>query len=117
MRQSEPNDQVPSPPSENEGAISSVEVAEAEVMVINEAGLHLRVAMRIVEVATKLAAAIEVHTEETRANAKSMLDLLALAAGPGTKLRFAASGREAADSLKRLLASLSPEEFEVLAAG
>lgn len=107
MRGSEPNEPIPSP-------IHELSIAEAEVLVINEAGLHLRVAMRIVEVATKLAEAIEIRTEEACANAKSMLDLMTLAAGPGTKLRFAVTGQQASESLRRLLASLSPEEFEVL---
>ena len=72
--------------------------------------LHARPAGAFVRAAASFAAAIEVQANGRRANAKSILEILALGADGGTELAISASGDDAAEAvadLRRLVAGLS----------
>jgi phosphotransferase system HPr (HPr) family protein len=72
--------------------------------------LHARPAGAFVRAAASFAATIEVEANGRRANAKSILEILALGADGGTELAISASGEDAAEAvadLARLVAGLS----------
>jgi phosphotransferase system HPr (HPr) family protein len=72
--------------------------------------LHARPAGAFVRAAASFAATIEVEANGRRANAKSILEILALGADGGTELAISASGDDAAEAvadLARLIAGLS----------
>ncbi|MDX6455283.1 MAG: phosphocarrier protein HPr [Gaiellaceae bacterium] len=72
--------------------------------------LHARPAGAFVRAAASFAATIEVEANGRRANAKSILEILALGADGGTELAISASGDDAAEAvadLARLIAELS----------
>ena len=72
------------------------------VRVLNEQGLHARPAARLAQEAQKFACDISLALGEERVDAKSILDILTLAAGHGSELELRAAGPEARDALAHL---------------
>ncbi len=65
--------------------------------------LHARPAGAFVRAAASFAATIEVQANGRRANAKSILEILALGADGGTELAISASGDDAAEAVADLV--------------
>ena len=78
------------------------EVQEKVIRVGNSLGLHARPAGKISQEAQRYAASITVHSGGMEADAKSILDLLTLAAPQGTELRLRAQGSDAAEAVSAL---------------
>lgn len=66
--------------------------------------LHARPAGDLVREAARFSAAVFVSANGKQANAKSILDVLALGAEGGTELSISASGPDAAEAVERLAA-------------
>ena len=66
--------------------------------------LHARPAARFVRTAMTFEASIAVAAGDREANAKSILEILALGAEAGTELRITGSGADAAEAVDRLAA-------------
>ncbi|MCX6900473.1 MAG: HPr family phosphocarrier protein [Verrucomicrobia bacterium] len=73
-----------------------------EVVVINKQGIHARPAALFVKTATKFRADIGIEKEGEVVNGKSIIGLLMLAAGEGTKLTLTAQGQDAEKALAEL---------------
>jgi phosphocarrier protein len=78
------------------------DVHERIIRVGNSLGLHARPAGKISQEAQRYASSITVHSSDTEADAKSILDLLTLAAPQGTELRLRAQGPDAAQAITSL---------------
>ena len=73
------------------------------VRVANEQGLHARPAAKLAQEAQKFACDIQVrHDGGQPVDAKSILDILTMAAGQGCELELRAAGPDAAQALGRL---------------
>lgn len=72
------------------------------VRVLNEQGLHARPAAKLAQTAQKFPCAISLSTGGETVDAKSILDILTLAAGHGAELELRASGPEAQVALGEL---------------
>ncbi|MFU2210413.1 HPr family phosphocarrier protein [Solidesulfovibrio sp. C21] len=72
------------------------------VRVLNEQGLHARPAAKLAQEAQKFPCAISLSMGGETVDAKSILDILTLAAGNGTELELRASGPEAEAALVSL---------------
>ena len=70
-------------------------VFEAHVLVSNELGLHARPAALVAQTAQLYAAHVSLHTETQQVDAKSILDILSLAAAKGTMLTIRSQGANA----------------------
>jgi phosphocarrier protein len=68
----------------------------------NRYGLHCRPAVLLVKRLSGFPCTITVENGGTIVNARSILGMLSLAAGPGSKLTFIASGKEAAKALEEV---------------
>lgn len=81
----------------------------ATVKVVNRLGMHARPAMLFAEIAGKFTASITVgHSKSDSVDAKSIMQLMMLAATEGTALTIEADGddaTEAIDELSELVAS------------
>lgn len=77
-------------------------VHERIIRVGNSLGLHARPAGKISQEAQRYASSITVHSSDMEADAKSILDLLSLAAPQGTELRLRAQGPDAAEAVSTL---------------
>ena len=75
-------------------------VAEGTVEIKNKLGLHLRAATLLVKTAGKFSSAITLTRGKDRASARSVIGLMTLGAGIGTKLRVKAEGADAEQALK-----------------
>jgi phosphotransferase system HPr (HPr) family protein len=76
--------------------------AEASAFLPADVDLHARPAGLFVREACRFAAAITVSANGKSANAKSILEVLALGATGGTELALTASGEDAADAVAGL---------------
>lgn len=80
----------------------------AEIVLQNKTGLHARPASQFVTIASKFHSDIFVIKDDKEYNAKSMMGVLSMGAGSGTKLIIKAEGldeKEAVEELERLVHS------------
>lgn len=82
-----------------------------ELTVTNKMGIHARPAAMIVRVANKYGADVIVEKDSEQVNGKSIMGLMMLAAGSGSKLRFTATGQDAEKLLKEMT-DLFARKFE-----
>ena len=73
-----------------------------DLEVINELGLHARVAARIAEIVQKFDCEVVLCKNEIQAEADSVLSLLSLDAPQGTVLKIQARGLQAIEALASL---------------
>jgi phosphocarrier protein len=67
-----------------------------ELIVLNKLGIHARPAAMFVKTANRFDCEIFVEKDGERVNGKSIMGLMMLAAGPGSKLLVFAEGHDAA---------------------
>jgi len=77
------------------GAEEPAGVAQRIVTICNKRGLHARAAARFVKLAWQFDAEVTVRKNGTTVSGRSIMGLMMLAAGPGTAIELAATGREA----------------------
>ena len=73
--------------------------AAKEITVLNRLGLHARPAAMFVKVCNKHKSEIWVEKDGERVNGKSIMGLMMLAAGQGSKLRVSCDGSDAEKAL------------------
>ncbi|HVR42524.1 MAG TPA: HPr family phosphocarrier protein [Thermoanaerobaculia bacterium] len=79
-----------------------------EIEIRNKLGLHARAAAKLVHAAARFKSDIKVRKGSDQVDAKSILGILLLAAGQGTKITVTASGEdetEAVESIESLIDS------------
>ena len=77
-----------------------------ELVVINKLGIHARPAAMFVKTANRFECDVFVEKDGERVNGKSIMGLMMLAAGPGSKLLVFAEGEDAAKAVVELEALL-----------
>lgn len=82
----------------------SPEGVYGEARVHNKFGLHARPAAQLVRLAQQYDSEIILKTPNGKADAKSILDILSLAAGPGMDIQVQASGPDEEHALEAVLA-------------
>jgi len=75
---------------------------EKEVTIVNRLGLHARPAAMFVRIASRHRAEIWVSKEGEEVNGKSIMGLMMLAAGQGSKLRIRCDGPDADKAIEEL---------------
>ena len=73
-----------------------------ELVVQNKMGIHARPAAMVVRITNKYKADVFVEKDDEQVNGKSIMGLMMLAAGKGSKVKFLASGADAAQMLADL---------------
>jgi len=87
--------------------------AQTTVTIANRLGLHARPAMAFVDTANSFSSDITVAKGEQTVDGKSIMQMMMLAAGPGTELTLRASGEDAEqaiEALEKLVAEKFGEE-------
>lgn len=77
-------------------------IKERTFTIKNKLGLHARAANMVVQTASNFASSITVIKDGIEANAKSIMGLLLLAAGKGSKIVVRAEGKDAQEALKEI---------------
>ncbi|MGC2627316.1 MAG: HPr family phosphocarrier protein [Candidatus Udaeobacter sp.] len=81
---------------------SAAQKIEKEVTIVNRLGLHARPAAMFVRIASRHRAEIWVTKEGEEINGKSIMGLMMLAAGQGSKLRIRCDGPDADKAIEEL---------------
>lgn len=85
--------------------------ATKEMTVANKLGIHARPAAMFVKVANRFNCDILVEKDGETVNGKSIMGLMMLAAGPGSKILVEAAGKDATQALMEL-ESLVKRKFD-----
>lgn len=80
-------------------AVETAELAEITVTLTNDIGLHARPAAMVARAMTTLDATVTIHYNNTSADARSVLALMALGARDGDQIRVTATGPQATEAL------------------
>lgn len=75
---------------------------EKEITVLNRLGLHARPAAMFVRISSRYRAEVWVAKEGEEVNGKSIMGLMMLAAGQGSKLRIRCEGPDADKAIEEL---------------
>ena len=78
-----------------------------DFMVANKLGIHARPAAMFVKTANRFACDIFVEKDGEQVNGKSIMGLMMLAAGPGSKLTVHALGHDASQALAEIESLIS----------
>src|ERR1700716_3706554 len=84
-----------------------------EAEIVNKLGLHARAAAKLTQLAAKFAAEVWLSRNGRRVNAKSIMGVMMLAAGKGSRVVIEADGEDAESALAavvRLITELFGEE-------
>jgi phosphocarrier protein len=73
-----------------------------ELVVLNKLGIHARPAAMIVRITNKFKSEVFVEKDEEQVNGKSIMGLMMLAAGSGSKVKFVVTGDDAQQMLAEL---------------
>jgi len=84
------------------GSAAAAQKIEKELTVVNRLGLHARPAAMFVRIASRHRAEIWVAKEGEEVNGKSIMGLMMLAAGQGSKLRIRCDGPDADKAMEEL---------------
>ena len=76
-------------------AAPAVQPLVKELVVQNKMGIHARPAAMIVRITNKFKAEVFVEKDEEQVNGKSIMGLMMLAAGKGSKVKFIVTGDDA----------------------
>ena len=73
-----------------------------EMVVINKLGIHARPAAMFVKTANRFGCDVFVEKDGEKVNGKSIMGLMMLAAGPGSRLTVYAEGSDASQAIREL---------------
>ncbi len=76
--------------------------AQRTVEIVNKRGLHARASAKFVKLAADFEAEVTVTRDGQSVDARSIMGLMMLGAGPGSMLELSAEGREAEAALDAL---------------
>lgn len=83
-------------------ATPAVQPLTKELVVQNKMGIHARPAAMIVRITNKFKSEVFVEKDEEQVNGKSIMGLMMLAAGKGSKVKFIVTGDDAAAMVAEL---------------
>lgn len=85
---------------------------KSSFIVINEKGLHTRPSTELVKCAVNFKSKINLLHQNTIVDAKSLLGILALAAGKGTKINIEATGEDSKQAINAII-KLAGNKFNI----
>lgn len=74
-----------------------------EIEIINKLGLHARASTKLTQTASQFASEIWIERNGRRVNAKSIMGVMMLAAGKGSKITLEANGNDEAPAIDALV--------------
>ena len=83
---------------------------QREVEIVNKLGLHARASAKLTQTASKFAADVWLSRNGRRVNAKSIMGVMMLAAGRGSRIAIETQGADA-DAALAAIAALVDDKF------
>ncbi|MBI4115885.1 MAG: HPr family phosphocarrier protein [Candidatus Omnitrophica bacterium] len=80
-----------------------VPIKKITLIIQNRLGLHARPAALFVQMANRFKSSIEVQKGRTKANGKSIMGIMTLAAGRGSQITIRATGPDAVKAVSELI--------------
>jgi phosphocarrier protein len=80
---------------------------QREVEIVNKLGLHARAAAKLTQLAAKFDCEIFIERAGRKVNAKSIMGVMMLAAGKGTRVQLSTDGTDEAAAIEALAALIS----------
>ena len=80
---------------------------ERTIQIVNKLGLHARAAAKLVTLAAKFKSEIRIRKDSKDVSGKSIMGVMMLAAGKGSRLTFKADGADAEKALDALEALIN----------
>ena len=80
---------------------------QRELEIVNKLGLHARASAKLTQVASRFQSDVHIARNGRRVNAKSIMGVMMLAAGKGSKVKLEAEGVDADAALKALTALIA----------
>jgi phosphocarrier protein HPr len=77
-------------------------VLSQELTIVNKLGLHARAAAKLVRLASTYKSDVSIERGSRKVNAKSIMGVMLLAAGKGTKINLIVDGDDEHDAMKKL---------------
>jgi len=77
-------------------------VVEKEITVVNRLGLHARPAAKLVKICNRFKCEVWVEKDGEQVSGKSIMGLMMLAAGQGSKLHVVCDGADAAKAVEEI---------------
>lgn len=96
---------------ENEG--KAHKIIKKEIVILNELGLHARPAAMFVKLANGFSCDLVIEKGSEQVNGKSIMGIMMLAAGKGSKIKVTAQGQDAEEAvgeIEKLIQSKFGEE-------
>lgn len=87
-------------------------VVERSVIIKNKQGLHARPAALFVQIANKFISEITISKGKQKVNGKSIMGIMILEAGSGSRITIAANGEDAEAAVKELEALLLNDDID-----
>jgi phosphocarrier protein HPr len=84
------------------GLLSQKKTVKREVEIINKLGLHARPCSKFVKLTATFKCDVWVSKDDENVNGKSIMGLMMLAAGQGSKLTITCNGADAADAIEAI---------------
>ena len=82
-------------------------MSQAETEITNKLGLHARAAAKLTQLASRFAAEVWLSRGDRRVNAKSIMGVMMLAAGKGSRIIVETEGADADAALAAILALIT----------
>jgi phosphocarrier protein HPr len=79
----------------------------AEAEIVNKLGLHARASAKLTQVASRFGAEVWLSRDGRRVNAKSIMGVMMLAAGKGSRVVVEADGEDAEQAMGAILALIA----------
>ena len=80
---------------------------QAEAEIVNKLGLHARAAAKLTQLVSSFAAEVWLSRDGKRVNAKSIMGVMMLAAGKGSRVVVETDGQDAGAALAKVLALIA----------
>ncbi len=78
-----------------------------EIEIINKLGLHARAAAKLTQLAARFASDVDVMRSGRKVNAKSIMGVMLLAAGKGSKITLEVAGPDEEQAMEALCALIN----------
>jgi phosphocarrier protein len=78
-----------------------------EIEIINKLGLHARAAAKLTQLAARFASDVDVMRNGRKVNAKSIMGVMMLAAGKGSKITLEVAGPDEEQAMEALCALIN----------
>ena len=75
---------------------------ESAIVIKNRTGLHARAAAKFVEAVSAYASSVEISNGDRKADGKSILSVMMLAASPGSELTLTINGEDETEALQAI---------------